>query len=154
MVNEVLVALGIVAICVLIHTIGMLMFAEWLVKRRSKLYRESKLTNHAMLLILVFAFVIFLHLAETALWAVFYRVQGLFEDFETSLYFSLVSYTTTGFGDVVLPEKWRLLGAMEGLSGILLCGISTAFIFAFVNNLFRLRLRESALPWPPTPPSE
>ena len=140
MLNEVIIAFAIVAICVVIHTMGMLTFAEWMLRRRSLIYGARHLTNNALVLILVFTVVISLHLAETALWATFYWSQSLFENFETSLYFSLTSYTTIGFGDVLLPKRWRLLGAVEGISGVLLCGVSTAFIFAIVTVLFRVRI--------------
>jgi hypothetical protein len=80
-------------------------------------------------------------LVETGIWAVFYLRRELFVDFETSLYFSLVSYTTIGYGDVVLPQNWRLLGGIEGLSGVLLCGLSTAFLFSYVNGLLQIRVQ-------------
>jgi voltage-gated potassium channel Kch len=139
MLAEVSVAFVIVAICVVIHTSVLLVFAKWMLGHLAIIESRRLLTHHAALLILVFFIVIVLHLLETALWASFYYWQSLFPDFETSLYFSLTSYTTIGFGDVVLPQKWRLLGAMEGISGVLLCGLSTAFIFAVVNLLFRMR---------------
>jgi hypothetical protein len=47
-----------------------------------------------------------------------------------------VTYTTVGYGDLVLPEQWRLLGPVEGLTGILMCGLSTGFFFALVSRLF------------------
>jgi hypothetical protein len=137
MLAEVSVAFVILAICVVIHTSVLLVFAKWMLRHLAE--SQRRLTKHGVLLILVFFIVIVLHMLETALWASFYYWQSLFPDFETSLYFSLTSYTTIGFGDVVLPQKWRLLGAMEGISGVLLCGLSTAFIFAVVNLLFRLR---------------
>jgi Ion channel len=80
-----------------------------------------------------------LHVSETALWALFYYSRGLFDTFETARYFSLGSYTTIGYGDVVLAHRWRLLGAIEGISGVLLCGISTAFMFAVINGMFQVR---------------
>jgi hypothetical protein len=143
MLSEVAVAFTLVAICVVIHATGMLIFAEWILVRRSIIQGQRGITHHALLLILVFAVIIFLHLAETALWAAFYYWQHLFADFETALYFSIICYTTIGFGDVVLPQKWRLLGAVEGVSGVLLCGLSTAFIFAIVDALIRMRLRNA-----------
>ena len=139
MLAEVSVAFVIVAICVVIHTSVLLVFAKWMLGHLAINESRRGLTHHAVLLILVFFIVIVLHMVETALWASFYYWQSLFPDFETSLYFSLTSYTTIGFGDVVLPQKWRLLGALEGISGVLLCGLSTAFIFAVVNLLFRMR---------------
>jgi hypothetical protein len=83
-----------------------------------------------------------LHILEACIWAVFYCWHQLFPNAETALYFSLGSYTTIGYGDVVLPEKWRLLGTLEGITGVLLCGLSTAFIFAVVNALFKIRVQQ------------
>jgi hypothetical protein len=57
-------------------------------------------------------------------------------DMQASLYFSAVTYTTTGYGDLVLPKEWRLVGAIEALCGILMCGWSTGFFFAVVSRMF------------------
>ena len=46
-----------------------------------------------------------------------------------------VTYTTVGYGDLVLPQEWRLVGAVEGLTGILMCGLSTGLFFAVVSKL-------------------
>ena len=131
-----------VGICVVIHTIGMAALTGWLLRWRRRIERQSNLTTSSLVLIMVFAVVIFLHLVETTIWAVFYFWRALFLDFETAMYFSLKTYTTIGYGDVVLPERWRLFGGIEGLSGVLLCGLSTAFIFAIVNALFQIHLAE------------
>lgn len=146
MLTEVIVAFAIVAISVVLHMTALVLFAEWLFKRKALVYGFPGLKNHLFVLIAVFAVVIFLHLAEAAVWATFYWWQNLFESFETALYFSLISYTTIGFGDVVLPKTWRLLGAVEGVSGVLLCGVSTAFIFAVVTVLFRARIQGGTEP--------
>ena len=53
-------------------------------------------------------------------------------------HFSAVTYTTTGYGDLVLDKGWRLLGAVEALTGILMCGWSTGFFFAIVNRLYEV----------------
>jgi voltage-gated potassium channel Kch len=83
-----------------------------------------------------------LHVFEACIWAAFYAWYKLFPDWETSIYFSVVSYATIGYGDVVLPETWRLLGAIEGITGVLLCGVSTAFLFAIINAFFRMRVEQ------------
>ena len=70
------------------------------------------------------------------MWGVFYVWQRAMPDLPTSLYFSAVTYTTTGYGDVVLPSEWRLVGAVEALTGILMCGWSTAFFFVVVSRMF------------------
>ncbi|HEX7295779.1 MAG TPA: potassium channel family protein, partial [Pyrinomonadaceae bacterium] len=124
--------------CLLLHVAGMMAMAEWVFNRREYLEAGSK-SRYSIVLILLFSGIIVLHVTETGLWALFYYSRSLFETFETALYFSLGSYTTIGYGDVVLPQRWRLLGAIEGISGVLLCGISTAFIFAVINAMFQRR---------------
>src|SRR4051794_30843649 len=61
-----------------------------------------------------------LHLAEAAAWAALYYLSGSLPDGETALYYSLTSYTTVGYGDVVLPADRRLLGPVEAATGILM----------------------------------
>ena len=82
---------------------------------------------------------ILLHLAEIAVWALFYWWRGYLPDAESSFYFSGVTYTTLGYGDLLLPKGVRLLGPVEGLTGILMCGLSTGFFFAVVVRFFAPR---------------
>ena len=142
MMNPISVAAMIVSVCLLLHVAGILLMAEWLLRHREYLEHRAGWMRHAILLILVFSGIMCLHIIETNLWAAFYYGQGLFNDFETSLYFSLTSYTTIGYGDVLLPQKWRLLGPIEGISGVLLCGISTAFIFAVISAMLQMQQRK------------
>jgi voltage-gated potassium channel len=139
MVNGISTAAMIVSVCLLLHVAGILLMAEWLLRHREHLEQNAGWLRHATILILLFSGIMFLHFIETNLWAGFYYARGLFNDFETSLYFSLTSYTTIGYGDVLLPQKWRLLGAIEGISGVLLCGISTAFIFAVISAILQMQ---------------
>lgn len=144
MLNEIAVAGLIVSVCLLIHVAGLLLMAEWVLQRREYLERQGARIRYAILIILLFSGIMFLHTVETGIWAIFYYSRALFVDFETSLYFSLTSYTTIGYGDVLLPQRWRLLGAIEGISGVLLCGISTAFIFAVMSALFQTRMQQQS----------
>ena len=77
---------------------------------------------------------VLLHLAEIMVWGLFYWWQQCLPDAESSFYFSAVTYTTVGYGDLVLPQEWRLVGAVEGLTGILMCGLSTGLFFAVVSK--------------------
>jgi TRAP-type C4-dicarboxylate transport system permease large subunit len=78
--------------------------------------------------------IVLAHLAEIVLWGVFYVRQGVFADIPTAAYFSAVTYTTVGYGDLVPPEQWRLLAGTEALTGILMCGWSAAFFFSIVSQ--------------------
>lgn len=141
MLAEIAIAAAIVSVSLMIHVAGILLMAGWLLRRRDDLELTASTRHLAVLIVTLFAAVMFLHLIQTSLWAIFFYTQNLFSDFETSLYFSMVSFATIGYGDVLLPRKWRLLGVIEGFSGVLLCGVSTAFIFAVINAMFQFRLR-------------
>ena len=82
--------------------------------------------------------IVLLHLMQVGLWAAVFWQSGELPTLETAVYFSLVTYTTIGFGDVVLRPPWRLLSGIEGLTGILLIGWSTAFAFAVVSRMYEL----------------
>ena len=61
--------------------------------------------------------------------------QAAIADLQSAFYFSAVTYTTTGYGDVVLPPEWRVVGGIEALTGILMCGWSTALLFAVMTRI-------------------
>src|SRR5436305_13515967 len=113
----------------------MLVLIHWLARVRQVLESPSTPRRVALLLRL-FLGIVLLHLIQVGLWAVvFWRAQEL-PNLETALYFSLATYTTIGFGDVVVGPGWRVLAGIEGLTGILLIGWSTAFVFAVVNRMY------------------
>ena len=74
-------------------------------------------------------------------WAGFYRLSGVLLDLETAIYFSITSYTTVGYGDIVLKAPWRLLGPIEAAIGILMFGWSTSVMVAAISRIYGDRLR-------------
>jgi hypothetical protein len=78
--------------------------------------------------------VIILHGIVILLWASCYRWLCL-PSWESAFYFSASSYATVGYGDVVLPSKWRLLGPLESMVGMLMSGVSIGLLFAAVTHL-------------------
>ena len=126
------IALTLMALCVAIHAAGV----SWALQRLRHRPRETlRLWASTRLFVLVSVWIVLLHLAEISVWATFYLWRNAMPDLPSALYFSAVTYTTTGYGDLVLVEGWRLLGAVEALTGILMCGWSTGFFFAIVNRL-------------------
>ena len=75
-------------------------------------------------------------------WAFTFMALGVFTSLELSVYFALVAFTTLGFGDVLLPVEWRLLGGMAALNGLLNIGLVTA---AMIETLRGLRLQQNAI---------
>jgi hypothetical protein len=85
-----------------------------------------------------------LHILEIILWAVALRTlvpAGQLETFEKAIYFSFVTFTTLGYGDITLSEGWRLLTGIEALNGILLIGWTTASLFAVVQRSWQSQVR-------------
>jgi len=78
--------------------------------------------------------VIALHGLQILLWATWYRAICL-PSWESAFYYSSASYSTVGFGDVVLPSEWRFLGPLEGIIGVLMGGITVSLLFALVTRL-------------------
>ena len=81
------------------------------------------------------------HLTQIALWAAAFLLCGQVLDLETAFYLSAQSYTALGYGDVLLSERWRLLGPLEAINGLLFFGLSTAVLFAIMSELIAHRLR-------------
>ncbi len=68
------------------------------------------------------------------IWAGFFQLLGCFENLEESLYFSMVSFTTLGFGDLTLPQEWRILSGMIAANGLVLFGLNTAFLIEVLHR--------------------
>ena len=79
------------------------------------------------------------HVAEVIAWAFAYAIFGAAPAGADVLYFAFVNYTTLGYGDVVPVERWRLLGPMAAMNGVLLFGWSTAVIFEVLRQAMRIR---------------
>ncbi len=74
-------------------------------------------------------------LVEVAAWAAAFVLLGAISGAEPALYFSTVTFTTLGYGDVLLDAKWRLLGAFEAANGIIMMGWTTAIVVAAVRRV-------------------
>lgn len=81
------------------------------------------------------------HLTQIAFWSVALLLCGAISDFEKAFYFSAQNYTALGYGDILLPDRWRLLGPLEAINGLLFFGLSTALLFAIISRLIADRLR-------------
>jgi len=134
MLSKLLIAFTLTAVCVAIHAMGLIGVFRWMHARLARGTREFWPSTWR--LVRVASWTVFLHLLQILAWAFIYARQGAMPDFTTAAYFSAVTYTTTGYGDLVLPEEWRLVGGIEALTGILMCGLSTGMFFVVFSNIF------------------
>lgn len=131
MLPEIIAAFTLLAICVVIHAGGLGFLLQW--QRTHERGCNSAVAIFRMLVKLASGLVM-LHITQIAVWAFYFYFQGCLPDLRRCFYFSGTTYTTVGYGDVVLPEGWQFLGPMEGLTGILMCGLSTGIFFVVVSR--------------------
>ena len=136
MLAPILVSVLPVALTVVIHAVGT---TEWMhFMRRRFIGRDGRFKSKQSLPAVIWTAVILmlLHVIEVAVWAAAYRMLtpiSSLDTFEKATYFSVVTFTTLGYGDITLPEhEWRIMSGIEALNGTLLIGWTTAFLFAVV----------------------
>lgn len=127
-----MVASAMTLVTVFIHLVGLALLVRLLkISQRFEWRRTTPLTILLLGTIGVFA----THTIEIWLYAALYLVLNSAFDLETSLYFSTVTYASVGYGDVLLPNDWRIVGAIEGATGIIMLGWSTAFLVSMMTQL-------------------
>jgi len=90
-----------------------------------------------ILLSMVMLLMLFSNFVQMCIWAILFMLLGEFSDFGSALYFSAVNFATLGYGDIVMTDRWRLLGPLEAATGILMFGVSTAVMTAAVLDVIK-----------------
>ena len=104
--------------------------------RLQRMNRRWMRTTAVAALVLMMFFATLLHASA---WAATYMVVGAIQDFEEALYFSMVTFTTLGYGDITLADSWRLLAAFEAANGCIMFGWTTAIVVAVIHTFFNQR---------------
>lgn len=138
LIKQLLIAWCLMASNVAIHATGVITALRWL-----RVYERGKRVSWNWVFVAVAGWVILLHVTEIMAWALVYLWRGAMPDLPSALYFSAVTYTTTGYGDLVLPQSWRLVGAVEAMTGILMFGWSTGFFVAVLSRALQDRRSET-----------
>jgi len=134
LIREIGIAVCIVIITLWLQSAGLAALIHWVRHAlASNAHRLGPLRS-AVLVVRLTAAVILLHAVLILFWASCYR-RLCFSSWESALYFSASSYATVGYGDVVLPSNWRMLGPLESMIGVLMCGISVSVLLATVTRL-------------------
>ena len=139
MLSTILAAFVLVAITMVVHIVGLVTLLLALVRKHA--HAPTRFWPMTVLLIEVTWWLVLIHATEIGIWALFFLWTGGLPDAESAFYFSGVTYATVGYGDVILPQPWRMLGPVEGLTGILMCGLSTGLFFAIIARLIGPRFK-------------
>lgn len=146
-----------IASTVVIHVLGIIGLIIWL-RGQEKLVKQMHVYLAITVALVSTILCLFLiHTIEIWLWAALYIGLGEFVKMDQALYFSSVTFTTLGYGDVVLSDNYKLMGGLEAVNDIILFGVSTAVAFAALRTVkpkWRWRVPgklEMSHPGPPSP---
>ena len=131
----ILIGLAVLALCVAIQVIAALLMIRHLARLSDRGRLGQGLWGDIMglssLMILLFVG----HLLQIGIFAKLFVLLGEFTDYETAFYHSAVNFASLGYGDIVMSEEWRLLGALEAGNGVLMFGLSAAAMYALLMKL-------------------
>lgn len=140
MLFTILIGLFVIGLTVVIQGYGTIYWLRRYDEKREGRSFSFLRKNGLKLLISTSVFLIFIHLLQAGIWALLYMMlPGVteFETFEKSMYFSLVTFTTLGYGEITIASAHRVLAGLEAINGITLIGWSTAFMFAIFQELMK-----------------
>ena len=134
LVNQTYAAIILITLTLVLQSAGMAALIHWVRAQLSKGIHRFGYVRAAVLMVRFTSAIVCLHVLEILLWAAFYRWK-CFATWESAFYFSATSYSTVGYGDLILQPTWRTVGPVEGLTGVLMCGLSAGLLFAIVTRL-------------------
>lgn len=140
--NQLGAAVLLLSLTLCLQVAGVTLLIEWLKRVLTRDAGQHGPTYSARLVVQSTIAIVVLHGLVILLWAIFYRTR-CFPSWELAFYFSASSYSTVGYGDVVLPSAWRLLGPLESVTGVLMCGVSVSVLFALVTRLLDRDIQSS-----------
>lgn len=132
---QIFVGTVLILMSVFVSALGFLVLEIALRRAHGWLLREPHGPKLAMVMMGAVVAVLWMITAGVWIWAIAFRALGLFAHFEEALYFSLVAFTTLGFGDLLLPENWRLLGGFAATNGLLNIGMMTALLMEVLRHV-------------------
>ena len=133
MLNQLIFATFMVLVMTIVHLVGLGLLTRVL-RSHGRAMGRFRILPLTVLLIAAVG-IIAIHTVEIWTWAAIYLELGTFRNFEDALYFSTVTYASIGYGDLLLPHQWRIFGAIEGAAGIIMLGISTAYLVSLLTRV-------------------
>jgi multisubunit Na+/H+ antiporter MnhB subunit len=137
-------ALPLIVFTAVVHVFGLVLIYEKVERVQKDLVEPRR---HTVLFVVIVGttvlFATLLHALEGAIWAAAYRLVGALPDFGSAVLYSLSAMTSYGHENLALEKRWRVMGALEALNGMLLFGLTTAFLVAIIQKIWTLQNRRS-----------
>lgn len=138
--------LPLIMLTVVVHVLGLQLINERFVEalNRGVTSRRRFLSRFAVAMSLAVLAATVLHAMEAGIWAAAYRYLGALPDYRSAMLYSLGAITTYGHANLLLEDHWKLMGPIEALNGMLLFGLTTAFLFAMIREVSPLGSKEKS----------
>jgi hypothetical protein len=137
-----IISIGMIGLTVGIHTLGAAVWLKALGKRLEHQARMNKTPRLFEGILSTAMVLLMLHIFEAFLWAILFLqlpAQAGLKNFHDAFYFSMITFTTLGYGDITLAHEWQLLTGVEGMVGIVVFGLTTALLFAVIQKIWKVR---------------
>ncbi|APG47038.1 ion channel [Phaeobacter porticola] len=125
-------------ICLAVEAALLVFCIHFLRKRTGYLQGARRVFQIGLVMFIAIGLIVFAHTMQVWIWATALIFSGAIGDWNTAIYFSLATYTTLGYGDIVLSEGMRIFAAFGAVTGLFAFGISTAFLVAVLREVFVL----------------
>lgn len=125
-------------LCLILHTLFLALCTDWLAKLANRLKGWHTSILVTSLILLSLWVIVFAHTVQVWIWAAVWINYGVLSDWNEAIYFSLVTYTTLGYGDIVLGPNFRVFATFASITGLLGFGLSTALLVALMSRLMTL----------------
>ena len=136
MIENLLIGTLMIVVSVLFHVTALVYLVNMLIQLTTSIRATDEKIRSICFLSVAVLFIVVVHTIEAWGWAVIYYALGEFTDFKQSLYFSVVTATTLGYGDITLSDRWQLLASFEAMGGLILFGVTIAFLFEILRPFF------------------
>lgn len=136
-ISQLVIGALLICLTVIIHAVILDRLMQLLERLGPAVFKIFKSLWNIPLLTITVLGVFIAHIIQIWLWAAFYLCVDALPNIESALYFSTSTFTTVGFGDIVLNKEWRLISSFQSANGFILFGWSTAFIFEVMSKLYK-----------------
>ncbi len=122
-------------VCLTIQCVVVSALLDVLIFLEKKEMIRLTLVTTSWILVMLMLVMLAGNFVQIVLWAWLFMVRNEFIEFSAAFYHSVVNFSTLGYGDVVMSEKSRLLGAMEAANGVLMFGLTTGFLYTVLSGI-------------------
>jgi hypothetical protein len=132
-------SMPLIAIIVVFHVLCLGHITEQVDRALNRLKGHRRISSiFAIVMSITVTLATVLHGIEAGAWALAYRLLGAMPSYKSAMLYSLSAMTSYGSSEISLPDHWRMMGALEALNGMLIFGLTTAFLFAVIQKVHPL----------------